>query len=108
MTTRKTLLSELEGLTAVVAAARGVLAEGRAVDLAGLDGRIAGLCEGIRALPAPEAAGFRPRIIALLDEIDRLALDLDAHRAAVAKALGSLTLGRQAVAAYGKSGAGAQ
>lgn len=97
------VIQQLDAAAAIVAGARQVLADGRAVDLAGLDQRIAGLCEAARMLPEPAAGGLKPRLVALLDDVDRLAADVEAQRALLTKALGSLAARRHAVAAYGKS-----
>jgi hypothetical protein len=93
---------ELEGATTMVATARRILADGRGIDLAGLDGRVGQICERVRRLPEPAGHRFRPRLLALLDEVDRLGTDLEAQRAVVSRALADLATRKQAVVAYGR------
>lgn len=94
---------QFDGVMAVVGAARQILADGRAVDLAGLEGRVVTLCEKVRTLPEQHAALYRPRLVALLDELDRLTAELEAQHQLVARELGSLVTRKHAVRAYGKS-----
>ncbi|HEY6335505.1 MAG TPA: hypothetical protein VI113_06420 [Alphaproteobacteria bacterium] len=93
---------QLDGVVATVDAARRVLADGRAVDLMGLEARVAALCDTIGAQPERVASHYRPRLIALLDEVDRLRSDLEVQRAILARELGTLAARRQAIGAYAK------
>jgi hypothetical protein len=97
---------QLDGVMATVDAARRVLADGRAIDLMGLEARVAALCDTIGAQPESAASGYRPRLIALLDEVDRLRDDLEAQRAFLARELGTLAARRHAIVAYAKKNLG--
>ncbi|HLI13167.1 MAG TPA: hypothetical protein VKY65_16360 [Alphaproteobacteria bacterium] len=104
MTQSERIARELEGMMALVTTARQIIADGRAVDLGGLQERMARVCDDVLALPAEKAAGFRARLIALLDEVDRLTGDLEAQRVVLAHALGEVSTRRQALVAYAKGG----
>jgi hypothetical protein len=97
---------QFDGVAATVDTARRVLADGRAVDLTGLEERVAALCTAIGAQPEPAAIGYRPRLIALLDDVDRLRSDLEAQRALLVRELGTLAARRQAIGAYAKKNLG--
>jgi hypothetical protein len=60
--------------------ARAALDHGRAINLAGIDGRIAALCAQALGLPPPLARRTLPDLLALRDSADRLIESLTAGR----------------------------
>jgi hypothetical protein len=103
MTLKEDVTRELDAASALVEAVRRIVADGRAVDLAGLDSRIARLCRLAERLAPAEAMPFRARLIALLDDVDRLAGSLEAQRATIARELASVATRRRAATAYGRA-----
>jgi hypothetical protein len=70
----------LDELTAAVSAARALLSEGAACDLAGLDGRVEELCGTLTAL-APEAGqSYLPALLRLSEELGGLQADCERQR----------------------------
>lgn len=63
---------EAESVAAMLRLARGMLGSGRRVDLAGLDQMVGRLCARCLDLPPEEGREMRPRLAALLAEIDAL------------------------------------
>ncbi len=61
--------------------ARAELAAGRAVDLAGFEATADGLCGAIAKLPPPAAKAFAAELAAMIEELDRLALELKSRKA---------------------------
>jgi hypothetical protein len=90
----------LDRVEARLAAARNGLEGGALADLDGLDGEVAHLRDRLAALPGDQARPLRPRLIAVLDEIDRLSTDLRAGLDRLGRELGATGRRRQAVSAY--------
>jgi hypothetical protein len=61
-----------DGATATLRLAAALATAGRAIDLGGLDNEIGRLCAGLLDLPPEAGRRMRPRLIALLAELDRL------------------------------------
>ena len=70
------LAGRIETLRGTLAMARALVQGGRHVDLAGLEDEAGGLCEALRTAPAPQARALRPAILALLTELDALAVTM--------------------------------
>ncbi len=62
----------VDGVAALLRLARGLVTAGRAVDLAGLDRMVGLLCARALDLPPEEGRRLRPRLAALLAELDGL------------------------------------
>lgn len=93
---------ELDKAASVVATASRLLTQGRSVDLAALEGKVAGACEGIAALPADQARTLLPTLEELLTALDTLENDLKAQYAAGTGSAAGATPPPRAAAAYGK------
>ncbi len=96
----ETLVARLE---ARLAAAHAALAAGVPADLEGLDREMAALRDRAAGLPADAAAGLRPRLISLLEEIDRLTDEFRRGLDTVAQQIGESGRRRQAVSAYSQT-----
>lgn len=102
MTDVTAIRSELQTLATLVAAARAILGDGRAVDLAGFDRRVAALCQSVQSLGVKDAQLLKPGLIALIDDIERLKHDLLAQQEALGTELKRLGVGHKAASAYNR------
>lgn len=95
---------ELDKVASVVATAARLSAQGRTVDLTALEGKVAGACQAIAALPRDEARSLLPTLDALLSALDALEGDLKTQFAA---GMGGTAAGSapppRAAAAYGRN-----
>ena len=66
----------IDGATSTLRVARGLLENGRRVDLEGLDRVIGVLCARALDLPPQEGRSIRPRLALLLADLDALSLAL--------------------------------
>ena len=83
-----------------VAGARAALASGRAVDLGSLEVTVNAACRGVGALPDAQGRALKPRLVALLDDLNGLADALAHEHAALKKALAELAARERAHSAY--------
>lgn len=72
--------ASLAEVTAAVRVARTSLERGDIVDLTGLDGIVAGLCAGIRAMPSAQGRTLAPLLADLTAELESLAAAMAAQR----------------------------
>jgi hypothetical protein len=100
MTDFAAIRSELEALSTLVGAARAIMGDGRAVDLAGFDRRVGALCQSMQSLGVKDAQSLKPVLIALLDDIERLKHDLLAQQEALGTELKRLGAGHKTASAY--------
>jgi len=102
MTMGRATVRDIARLTDLVTAARAIMADGRVVDLAGLDEETRRLVERLR-LDRPENAGpIKTALLVLVDEMDRLKAAIEDKNAAFTKELSALQAGRGAAHAYGR------
>lgn len=66
------LLAALEAMEGTLALAEALLAQGRRIDLAGLESEMERLCGAALATPAEAAVAVRLKLEALLRALDRL------------------------------------
>lgn len=92
--------ARIDRIEARLAAARNALEAGAVADLDGLDNEVAALRDSLATLPAEQARPLRPRLLAVLDEIDRLAEGLRSGLDRIGRELGDSGRRRQAVSAY--------
>ena len=95
------LEAEIEAVRGRLAAAKVQADAGAVVELGGLEDRVARLAAALGALSPAEAGGFKPRLLALLDDIDRLAAAMTAHHRALKDALSGISEHKRAATAYG-------
>lgn len=108
MTEAAKLKKEIDNVAALIDTARHVLADGRLVDLKGLDRRVETACTALAALAREDAQALQPRMIGLLEGIDSLARDLRARHAELKSALGGLSSRARAATAYVQGGGAAR
>ncbi|SMF68128.1 hypothetical protein SAMN06265365_12416 [Tistlia consotensis] len=94
--------ARIDRIEARLAAARAALENDGTGDLEGLELEVSALSTDVAALPAQETTGLRPRLLALLDEINRLSADYRDGLERLARELGETGRRRQAVSAYHK------
>ena len=68
-----------DGLARTICIARVLVENGRTIDLAGLDRGVGLLCAKALDLPAEIGRSVRPNLIALIAEVDRLTVALQAQ-----------------------------
>ncbi len=100
--TAEELKMDLQGLGSIVTAARGYVADDKVVDLAPLEQEIKRICDAITALPADQNAPLRPVMVALIDDLEKLAGEIRDTHSELEGQLQSLSSHTTAVAAYVK------
>lgn len=104
LSTAEELKSDLQGLGSIVTAARGYVADGKVVDLVPLEQEIKRICDAITALPEDQNAPLRPVMVALIDDLEKLAAEIRDTHSELEGQLQSLSNHTTAVAAYAKGG----
>ena len=94
------LIERIEGR---LAAARSALENGGDASLEGLEQDVASLRDLVSELPPGSGKTLRPRLLALLEEIDRLGEELRRGLDRVGRELGQTGKRRAAVSAYARS-----
>lgn len=89
-----------EAATAI-AKARDLLSSGTMVDLTGLDGCVAKLCDAIAALPKDQSESYKSRLVGLIDDLNSLVETLSAQHKELSSALKDVSSRHRAAAAYG-------
>ncbi len=92
--------TRLTEVSAVVCMARSLLDDGQPVDLTGLEIRVEALCRDLSVLPGGDRDEVKPGLIALMDELGRLAETVRAQHGALAERLATVLRGQRAVGAY--------
>ena len=103
-TTAEDLKMDLQGLGSIVTAARGFVADGKVVDLVPLEQEIKRICDRITTLPADQNAPLRPVMVALIDDLDKLAAEIRDTHSELEGQLKSFSNHKTAIAAYAKGG----
>jgi hypothetical protein len=100
MTQTETLTRELTGISAIIAAARGMVNDGKAVNLQPLEAEMRRLCASIEVVPRADAHNLEPRLLALIDELDKLFSAITHKRDSLKNELQDVSLRDRAVTAY--------
>jgi hypothetical protein len=108
MTAGEQVRTALDDVQRAIVTATTLVADGKPIDLTGLDQGIASLCGDIAALPAEERRDFKPRLVTLIDELGRLVGAIETQHRTIAAALTNVGSRRSAVNAYGKGANAAQ
>lgn len=103
MTTGQQVRSAIDDAQQAVATASALIAEGKAIDLTGLDDGVARICRDIATLPRPERQQFKPQVLALIDSLNQLVGLIGQQHGEVAAALNDAASRKTAVSAYGKN-----
>jgi len=100
MTQTETLTRELTGISSIIAAARGMVNDGKAVNLQPLEAEMRRLCASIEIVPRADARNLEPRLLALIDELDKLFSAIANKRNSLKNELQDISLRDRAVTAY--------
>jgi hypothetical protein len=100
MTQAEILNRELTGISSIISAARGMVNDGKAVNLQPLEAEMRRLCASIEGMPRPDAQILEPRLLSLIDELDKLFTAIAGKRAALKEQINDLSLRDRAVSAY--------
>lgn len=79
MTIAGDLLRDIKTLSGLLEEARGELDNGATIDLDPLQPQVEDICQRAARLPAGEEETIRPRLLALIDELNRLGAALEAR-----------------------------
>jgi len=90
----------LDATASQLDAARRMLGIGHPFDLSDLSGRVETICGAIECLPAQDRRSFEMPVVALIDELNKLAEALTRQRDGLAVGLKSISIGEQASKAY--------
>lgn len=101
MTDLAQLEERMREAAAGIEAARGLLAQGDMIDLAGLEGHIEALCSEIATLAGENRQRIKPRLVALIDELNTLAGTLQTQHERLTGELKDISTRQRAVSAYG-------
>ena len=104
MSTRDTLVNEIQSIGAVIRHARAGLDAGELIDVSPLEARVDKLCRSLGEAAADDAAHLRGGVLALIDDFGQLAGLIDARLADLRKDLADTGGRTRAVSAYGKAG----
>ncbi len=92
--------TDLAEAATAVGKARDLLAAGTAIDLAGLDGCVAKLCDTIAAMADGQREHLKPRLVALIDNLNSLVESLGSQHKELSAALKDISARQRAVTAY--------
>src|SRR4051794_17874041 len=100
MTQAEILSREIAGISAIITAARGMVSDGKAVNLQPLEAEMRRLCAAVETVPRTDAHLLEPRLLALIDELDKLFNAISGKHTDLKRELGDLALRDRAVSAY--------
>lgn len=89
-----------EGLSA----AKSLIEQGRTVQLTGLEKHIAKVCEDVGALPSGDQQRIKPRLVALIDDLNTVAEILTSQHDQMSAELTDLSKRHRAMSAYKTQG----
>ena len=104
MTTLTKVRSGLDQANAAVGAAQTLLEQGRVIDLSGLETHVETLCSDIGTLPPEDRTTLKTSLVTLIDELNRLAADIESRNRVITEELHDNGARQRAVTAYGSGG----
>lgn len=90
----------LDQASSAISAARMLLAQGSVIDLNGLEEHVDTACRSVADLPLPERVTMKPRLVSLIESLNRLTDDMTVQHKELSDALQGLGQRRQALGAY--------
>ena len=105
MSESERITQELDAIAVIVDASQGLVADGKVIDLAGLDERVDTLCADIAAQPVASSRGLKNRLILMIEGLDRLVASLNVQHKDLGAALKDVADRQRAVTAYGPGAA---
>ena len=92
-----------DGVRDYIKDARDIMERGEFVELAGLDSRVAELCDAIVAMPQDQAANYVAELEVLMAELNVLKDRFEEGRASLAEEINGVQQHKQASSAYNNS-----
>lgn len=96
--------ADLDEANTAVGAAKTLLKEGKVIDLSGLETHVETLCTDIGALPPEDRTTLKNSLVALIDELNRLADDIETNNREISEDLRDTSARQRAVTAYRSGG----
>ena len=106
MSNAESLNNDLQAIGGLIAKAHDLVQAGETIDLAPLEPQVLDICSQIEGLPATEGQAVKPRLIALIDNFNRLSQAIEDKLGEVKDSLGQTAGRRQAISAYGQHESG--
>jgi hypothetical protein len=100
MTQADILTREIAGVSAIITAARGMVNDGKAVNLQPLEAEMRRLCAAVETMPRTDSSLLEPRLLALIDELDKLFNAIASQHSELKSELADLALRDRAANAY--------
>lgn len=94
------VVRQLDQVQSIVSTARRLLAQGNSVDLAKLEARVEEFCAQVPTLPEETRKVIRPKMVALIDELNSLSREMKEQYEYLRQNLSELAVNRRAQAAY--------
>lgn len=89
-TGENTIREELEKAASLISGARRLMAEGRHVDLSAMEERIRAITQAVSAAPPEIASDYKEHLQTLMEALDVLENDLEAHHKAMEDGLNTI------------------
>lgn len=102
MSKAESLNNDLQALGGLIAKAHDLVQAGELIDLTPLEPQVLEICSQIEELPATEGQTVKSRLIALIDDFNRLGHAIEDKLGEVKGSLGQSAGRRQALSAYGQ------
>ncbi len=100
MNRAETIRDELTRVGDIIVAARDLVSDGQMINLKPLEGEIGRICEGLNGLNAVDAERIKPVLLGLIDDLDRLAIEMRNRQNDCEEQLRSLSSHGKAARAY--------
>jgi hypothetical protein len=100
VTQADTLSREIAGVSAIITVARGMVNDGKSVNLQPLEAEMRRLCAAVETIPRVDAHLVEPRLLSLIDELDKLFNAIAGKHGELKHELSDLALRDRAASAY--------
>jgi hypothetical protein len=100
MTSAQTICNELTRVGDIIVAARDLVADGQLINIKPLENEIGRICGDLGGLNATDAERVRPILLALIDDLDRLAAEMRARQSDFEDELRAFSTHSKATTAY--------
>ena len=102
MSATEEIMGEIGHAAGLIDAFRQTASAGNAIDLSGLDSLVETLCASIATLPAADRNPLKSKLLALIDDLNRLVEILETQQQGASDELKGISSRHRAVSAYGK------
>lgn len=101
MSERERIEEELSAVAGIIDTSCVAVKRGEDIKLAGLDGRVDTICADISKLPDDVAKELKPRMVSMIDGLEKLVQSLTEQHGNLKTALNAVNSRKQATLAYG-------